>query len=624
MDHTTQLLSEEPLYQEIVRVYLEVMSISKTARQLHVSEVRVRKVLLTEGLWSSKTSILVQHFLDQNLTTLQIAEEMHTTVKAVQQYLPYRRGLYNGANPSAAAHYSAEYRQRIRVVQEKVLKKKTDMMMQEGWGKREETGEAGEIKEMREMKNTVMEKTIEEMLRDYHPEQYPGIVCLRELPEGYIDQNRVKARGVDVIRLHLELMRDHPGPQDEKDDGHKMPQSHYPEDDEETRVLKEYGKVSYGTTISRDILVPSDLPLFALHYAIQRLFGWQNSHLHRFELPFRQFLDVTDNNAGKWASLVGVLFRSPWMDDEDEFWADDYETGSFKTWIRKKYTGPYLSLCHGEGIFQCTEDIREIKRRYPRVKTTYGSYKGEVFIQNTCRAGKEEPIGTMSPTEDDKKDSFGGEIEKIEVCALKDCSARVIQMLFLEGGANHLLERLPIEEVLALHGRHPEDALSDMDEICDTYKSFMDTDLKNDIREILRNGMDMPDIQPMISSPTDVIYYMYDFGDGWQVRITGSLDACDLIDQGRVTQEELDEAICKVYETYRPVCIAADGLPLVDDVGGISGYVRFLRALNPTPEKEYWGKENVPDNWAYDSKQGSLEWARSLGWTDKVNVKRLL
>ena len=119
-------VADEPLYQDIVRYYLETGAIARTAKQLEVSEVRVRKVLLTEELWSSKTSIRVQQFLDMNMTTAQIAEAMHSTVKAVQQYLPYSRGIYNGANPSAAAKYSAEYRRRIRMARERVFRTKSE------------------------------------------------------------------------------------------------------------------------------------------------------------------------------------------------------------------------------------------------------------------------------------------------------------------------------------------------------------------------------------------------------------------------------------------------------------------------------------------------------------------
>ena len=53
---------------------------------------------------------------------------------------------------------------------------------------------------------------------------YPGIVCLRELPEGLLDWEKVEknlksAFGFDVVRLHLELMREHPEDMDTSCDG---------------------------------------------------------------------------------------------------------------------------------------------------------------------------------------------------------------------------------------------------------------------------------------------------------------------------------------------------------------------------------------------------------------------
>lgn len=45
------------LYQTIIDSYLETGSVLKTFRTLSVSEVKVRRVLLTEGLWSSYTSL---------------------------------------------------------------------------------------------------------------------------------------------------------------------------------------------------------------------------------------------------------------------------------------------------------------------------------------------------------------------------------------------------------------------------------------------------------------------------------------------------------------------------------------------------------------------------------------
>ena len=412
--------------------------------------------------------------------------------------------------------------------------------------------------------------------------QYPGMVCLRELPVGLVDWEKVEKKlrggfGFDVIRLHLELMREHPEYMDPSDDGRPIP---VPDDEystEETRVLKSYGNVQYGDTITRDVLIPGDMPLYAIHYMILAAFGFQNSHLHRFELPHRQFLNVTDNQAAKWAELVGVLFRSPWMDNADLYWSEDYEKGSFRNWRRKKYTGPYVSLCHGEGIIQCKEDIKEIKKKVLRGK--------------------------------------------------KNISMRELQDLFMEAGINHLLERLEIGEVLALHGKDLEDNLAEGEEIPESFETFMDEDLRYDIREILESGENSPLNQPVIGTPTDALYYFYDFGDGWRIRITGSYDVCDLVEAGRVTEHQIEEAMKKVYETWRPVCIAADGLPLVEDVGGLSGYTAFLRAIHPTEERSYWAEhpeEQRPDNGPYETKQESLAWAKGLGWKDKVRVETLL
>ena len=112
--------------------------------------------------------------------------------------------------------------------------------------------------------------------------------------------------------------------------------------------------------------------MWALNYAIQRCFGWQNSHLHNFVLPEKQFAALTDRQTKQYVMLIGLVFRSPWM-KEEEFWADDYEDGSFKTWLKSKYTAPYKSLCYGEGLHQCKNDAFRIEHEYYycRVKRTH-------------------------------------------------------------------------------------------------------------------------------------------------------------------------------------------------------------------------------------------------------------
>lgn len=118
-------------------------------------------------------------------------------------------------------------------------------------------------------------------------------------------------------------------------------------DANELSMLKKHGLVNQN--ISRDILIPEDMTLHALHYALNRLYGWQNSHLHHFELPESVFDSLTRNRFMTWKNLCGVYFRYPHEDYDDLYWDDDADdTASVNTWLRKKYTGPYRYLGNTE------------------------------------------------------------------------------------------------------------------------------------------------------------------------------------------------------------------------------------------------------------------------------------
>ena len=569
------------LYVEIIKTYLDTESVKLTADTLHTTPVKVRKVLITEGLWSSKKSLEIQHYVNLGKTTAEIADILSTTEKAVQQYLPYTKGLYNGDNPSVAAVNSADYRERIRVAQEKTLKRSFDLVMKSQWNEMYETSRMANYSKI-------------------HHE-------------------------VNPIRLHLELVR--------KDDyfglnGEAAKEYRKKEAEETSRVLKTYGEVKYGDTISRDVIVPGNMPLWALNYVIQKCFGWQNSHLHQFELPEEQFQRVTNGKSECFMKLVGVAFRSPWMEEDEEFWNDDYEDGSFKTWLRKKYTGPYESMCHGEGIWQCRQDMKEMKKRFAYVEVEHcyrkDGYDYYEYLKPISAAEytKRQAEGAIETHENDKygmratviKEVY--QFDEIPMDAMKWISERPL---------NRILERLPVEEVLALHDIGIDDVIFEGDKAPENFEEFMDEDLQYDIERY--QVVDVPNLQPYIGSLTDILYFNYDFGDNWYVKITGSFGAADLVENGRVTQEELEEAVLMVCSKYKPVCIAQDGLPVLDDVGGMSGFVQFLKGINQKGRKK---EKEWDDDWSdeyglYENKQESLEWAKSLGWSKrKVSSKNLL
>ena len=75
---------------------MENNSVLKTAKAAGISTVKARKILITEGLWKSTTSEEIGTLLQQGMTTEEIADVLHMSVKNVQAYMPYERGVYGG------------------------------------------------------------------------------------------------------------------------------------------------------------------------------------------------------------------------------------------------------------------------------------------------------------------------------------------------------------------------------------------------------------------------------------------------------------------------------------------------------------------------------------------------
>lgn len=86
----------DELYQQIINIYKETGSVKKTAEELGTYPIKVRRVLITEGLWHSKTSEQVADLLAKGKSVAEIAEELVISEKNVQSYMPYSRGQYGG------------------------------------------------------------------------------------------------------------------------------------------------------------------------------------------------------------------------------------------------------------------------------------------------------------------------------------------------------------------------------------------------------------------------------------------------------------------------------------------------------------------------------------------------
>lgn len=339
--------------------------------------------------------------------------------------------------------------------------------------------------------------------------------------------------------------------------------------EEDREVLMKYAQATERGAIVRDILIPPDMPLHNLHYAIQRLFGWQNSHLRAFELDEKDTARLTGNRVREWSELAGILFRGAPVDDHDKFWDDDYSSGNFKAWLKKKYTGPYEYGGYTEEFDVVKEDIELLIERFPMVEVR------EAFNDYYERI-KDTPNDKRAPA------------KILRTAPILDLTMNELtDAISFDTNLIELMEKLEIRQVLGA----PGSPLAEFD------------DLVTDETVLLPGILPRP--------VTNKLFYNYDFGDNWMVEITRVDDFNQLVQQGVVDQDWMEEAMRIVAEKHQPVCVHKIGGYVMDDVGGMRGFTDFLRGVYIDDDKE--------------EKEALKEWAKGMGWSGrKVALKNML
>ena len=514
---------KQKLYDDIVDTFLDLQSVKDTAEVLGTYPIKVRRVLITEGLWESSTSRSVCSLHEQGLSVKEIAERLVISEKNVQSYLPYSRGQYGGENRSNEAERSEAYRDRKKLAGEKQILNNLESAGYDVTARKQKARENMKVDIMKE---------------------------------------RRKQAGMDrpapfAMKLHLEL--------DVSD--------RYGYEEDELKVLRKYGAVE--NSIARDIIVPGDISLRSLHYAINKIFGWQNSHLHCFTFTKEDFKQMVKNDKFiEWAKLAGVYFRFPSDDYEDIYWDDDYSPSvSVKSWFKRKYTGPYYYGGQTEYYDDTLDQISSFTRNFPMISVL------KPFNWTEENAAMEAGV--------DGKTIEKSNIEKV-IPVEETTIDELYRSILFEGRFEELVERIPLCDILL-----KSDAVQDF------------TSWKVNMKRVLKNCEKERDIRMPLTYPiVKTLKYANDYGDDWNVTIT-----CD-----EIWQEEEDYANSgyptENMNNHCPVCIEADGLPLVDDVGGLSGYCQMLEALHGSDVEE---------------KESYKVWARSMGWTGrKIKPEKML
>jgi len=538
-------MSNDDIYQRVIDDFKKTGSVKKTAENIGTTLVRAQRILITEGLWSSPTSENVLRLYRMGKTVPEIAAEIFVSEKTVQAYMPYIR---------TGVGYGGEDRS-------------TDAMKSEDYRKRMQHAARSQVSEedMKKEREEMGEKVRSiKIIEREEPDAVRKASKKANLSEFTTEElySTHMVKKPEVLKLKLALDIEYV-------------------DESDMEVLRKYGKVDKG--ITREVLVPAGITLHALNYVILRSFGWQNSHLHRFCLPKNVFQALTggknkvdkydhveyDGRFKDWVKLCGLYFRYPCEDFEDLYWDDDYEEGqSIKTWFRKKYIGPY-------------------------------KYAGNWEHYSIANAAARRDLTEHS----------------LQKCSIWD------MMFDYQGGMDELLERIPLIELMIPRGIKEDPEINDKIRFLEKRQEKEDNDL------------------PVFPVAHELIY-SYDYGDGWDVRIT--LEDCfytkDRFDAQRESElsggivvpvtdkqvladktafdmnnQKLGKAmtlkVATVAMKKKPIGLAVDGLSLMDDVGGIHGYIDFLRIIH--------GEDS-------DEKQDMKEWAKWMGWTGRMNTPETL
>lgn len=284
----------------------------------------------------------------------------------------------------------------------------------------------------------------------------------------------------------------------------------------EAKILKKYANVKYGDTISRDIIIPGDMPLGALHYVIQRVFGYINRYISSFKLPDDVFNNITQDDTYKWATLVGQYFSYPWFDYQLGYFNHKYCDNKMnypEFRFKDEYIGPYYDTNLFSNAFRCTQtSIQE-------------------YIESL------EVIKGLDDTFNiDKLSNFSsGNAKKDE---------------YLKQNANNLKLSIKVSSILATH----EDEIQTNQEIV-KHNEYLN-------QEILQI--------------THKLIYTYGAESKWIVNISRLENFDSFINDFIVDMNEVFKAENTVREEYKPCCVLKDGANVLDDVDNIPGFCEFL------------------------------------------------
>lgn len=117
---------QQSMIDEVVELFQSNNSIRKIAASLSISPIKVRKILITAGVYTSSSQKDIEELYRGGYSIEEIADILHMSKANVYSYLPYEKVIYNMPEKSVNADRQARYRERkkqnIKVEKPEVVK----------------------------------------------------------------------------------------------------------------------------------------------------------------------------------------------------------------------------------------------------------------------------------------------------------------------------------------------------------------------------------------------------------------------------------------------------------------------------------------------------------------------
>ena len=507
-------------------------SIRNTARHFSLTRTKVIKILVTLGAYENEEVRAVRKLRAEGLGVSEIAIKLGISSATVSSFLPYHDIIHGTLEPQKHTRDVRGYR-----AYEKKLKQRMEQKQSEYKNLQSKHGALGDAQY----------RTVEN-LRDFteatHTLRDNDTVTLKDKDMVTDKTNSKKAAKLsrkigeyllpsNLLRLHIVLEK---------------------VDVECSEVLKQYGGVTFGRSISRDIIIPEDMPLRALHHVIQRAFGFMDMHLHRFEVDVADLKRLTRNHTGNLLNLLGTIFC---FDEEEPLYKDEiYRGGSIKKWLRKRYTEPYNYWGARSSDFFHEDENSSKKKillnrycqkddKYYRLKNVHSPDPLEFssYYYKIVRAQEIDGLPGVGECVKWVKDENTSGLLHLERCDSSDAEALSFKKVSLKalGIADgihiisdlyvKIIERLAVSDVIAASSDYlPFD---DYGHKIHTTKGLVREMILDDDR-LLRS---LKRIWPITPKPfCETLFYRYDYGDGWKFSITASHGCSDLIEKQMISE----------------------------------------------------------------------------------------